>query len=152
METKEIRKEVFLAVLLIFSSMLILWQSYDYEAESRQFPVFLGWLYLLFSGINLIRVVPLFAKLSCVSDKFEKTTFLPLLVLASVSLYTLMIPWIGYYPATGLFLLIFMLTFGFWKKRGKQYLLAVAAFLVIVYLFFSIVLGTRLPTGELWGL
>ena len=45
-----------------------------------------------------------------------------------------------------------MLTFGYWKKSAKQYLLAAAVFLGIVYLFFSVVLGTRLPMGELFGL
>ena len=152
MEAKEIKKECTLAVLLLATGGLVLWQAYSYEPESRQFPVFLGWLFMLFSAINFVRLVPLFSKLSLISDKFEKKSFLPLLVLAFVSLYTLSIPWIGYYPATCLFLLIFMLTFGYWKKSAKQYLLAAAVFLGIVYLFFSVVLGTRLPMGELFGL
>lgn len=152
MEAKEIKKECSLAVLLLAVGGLILWQAYSYDPESRQFPVFLGWLFLLCSGVNFIRVIPAFNKLSLISDRAEKRSFLPLLVLSFVSLYTLSIPWIGYYPATGLFLLIFMLTFGYWKKNAKQYLLGAAVFLGIVYLFFSVVLGTRLPMGELWGL
>ena len=95
MEAREIKKECTLAVLLLATGGLVLWQAYSYEPESRQFPVFLGWLFMLFSAINFVRVVPLFSKLSLISDKFEKKSFLPLLVLAFVSLYTLSIPWIG---------------------------------------------------------
>ena len=44
MEQENIRKETFLATLLLLAGTLILWKGYSYEPDSRQFPVFLGWL------------------------------------------------------------------------------------------------------------
>ena len=42
MEQENIRKETFLATLLLLAGTLILWKGYSYEPDSRQFPVFLA--------------------------------------------------------------------------------------------------------------
>ena len=54
MEQENIRKETFLATLLLLAGTLILWKGYSYEPDSRQFPVFLGWLFVSFSILNAI--------------------------------------------------------------------------------------------------
>ena len=53
MEQENTRKETFLAAFLLLAGSLILWKGYSYEPDSRQFPVFLGWLFVSFSALKL---------------------------------------------------------------------------------------------------
>ena len=63
MEQENIRKETFLATLLLLAGTLILWKGYSYEPDSRQFPVFLGWLFVSFSILNAITLFKKFKPL-----------------------------------------------------------------------------------------
>ena len=70
MEQENIRKETFLATLLLLAGTLILWKGYSYEPDSRQFPVFLGWLFVSFSILNAITLFKKF-KAEKLSLSFE---------------------------------------------------------------------------------
>ena len=153
MEAKEIKKECTLAVLLLATGGLVLWQAYSYEPESRQFPVFLGWLFMLFSAINFVRVVPLFSKLSfdfrqvreeklpsssrsCFRESLHLIDSLDRLLSGHLS--------ISFNIHADIRLL----------EEKRKTVLAGGSCLPRhrLSVFFSVVLGTRLPMGELFGL
>lgn len=150
MEQENTRKETFLAAFLLLAGSLILWKGYSYEPDSRQFPVFLGWLFVSFSALN---AVTLFRKIKTeklsLSFNFHKLSFpLSLSVLLLVGAYAAAI----YYLSTFLFLILVMAGFGYVRKKNLLIYLGVTVlFLAGVYLFFTLLLGTRLPVGEIWA-
>lgn len=154
MEQENTRKETFLAAFLLLAGSLILWKGYSYEPDSRQFPVFLGWLFVSFSALN---AVTLFRKIKTeklsLSFNFHKLSFpLSLSVLLLVGAYAAAIPLLGYYLSTFLFLILMMAGFGYVRKKNLLIYLGVTVlFLAGVYLFFTLLLGTRLPVGEIWA-
>lgn len=154
MEQENTRKETFLAAFLLLAGSLILWKGYSYESDSRQFPVFLGWLFVSFSALN---AVTLFRKIKTeklsLSFNFHKLSFpLSLSVLLLVGAYAAAIPLLGYYLSTFLFLILVMAGFGYVRKKNLLIYLGVTVlFLAGVYLFFTLLLGTRLPVGEIWA-
>ena len=76
MEQENIRKETFLATLLLLAGTLILWKGYSYEPDSRQFPVFLGWLFVSFSILNAITLFKKFkAEKLSLSFEFHRPGF-----------------------------------------------------------------------------
>lgn len=80
MEQENIRKETFLATLLLLAGTLILWKGYSYEPDSRQFPVFLGWLFVSFSILNAITLFKKFkAEKLSLSFEFHRPGFPSLL-------------------------------------------------------------------------
>ena len=143
MEQENIRKETFLATLLLLAGTLILWKGYSYEPDSRQFPVFLGWLFVSFSILNAITLFKKFkAEKLSLSFEFHRPGF-PL---------SLTIPLLGYYLSTFLFLILVMAGFGCIRKRSLLVYLGVTLlFLTGVYFFFTLLLGTRLPVGDIWA-
>lgn len=153
MNSENIRRESFLAALLLIAGALILWNGYSYEPDSRQFPVFLGWLFLIFSVTNAVMLLKKL-KTEKLSQAFSfQLPKLPLsaAVLLSVSVYAAVIPLLGFYLSSILFMVLVMAGFGgFHRKKLAIYVGAATLFLIGVYLFFTLLLGTRLPVGELW--
>lgn len=154
MEQENIRKETFLATLLLLAGTLILWKGYSYEPDSRQFPVFLGWLFVSFSILNAITLFKKFkAEKLSLSFEFHRPGFpLSLTILLLVGTYAVAVPLLGYYFSTFLFLILLMAGFGCIRKRSLLVYLGVTLlFLTGVYFFFTLLLGTRLPVGEIWA-
>ena len=154
MNPESIRRESFLAALLLIAGGLILWNGYSYEPDSRQFPVFLGWLFLIFSAANAVLLFKKLRteKLSCVLSFQIPNLPLSAAVILSVSAYAAVIPFLGFYLSTLLFMGFVMAGFGgLNKKKLAVYVGAAVLFLIGVYLFFTLLLGTRLPVGELWS-
>lgn len=154
MEQENIRKETFLATLLLLAGTLILWKGYSYEPDSRQFPVFLGWLFVSFSILNAITLFKKFkAEKLSLSFEFHRPGFpLSLTILLLVGTYAVAVPLLGYYFSTFLFLILVMAGFGCIRKRSLLVYLGVTLlFLTGVYFFFTLLLGTRLPVGEIWA-
>ena len=154
MEQENIRKETFLATLLLLAGTLILWKGYSYEPDSRQFPVFLGWLFVSFSILNAITLFKKFkAEKLSLSFEFHRPGFpLSLTILLLIGTYAVAVPLLGYYLSTFLFLILVMAGFGCIRKRSLLVYLGVTLlFLTGVYLFFTLLLGTRLPVGEIWA-
>lgn len=154
MNPENIRRESFLAALLLITGGLILWNGYSYEADSRQFPVFLGWLFLIFSVANAVMLLKKLKaeKLSQALSLQMPKLSLSVAILLFVSVYAAVIPLLGFYLSTLLFMVLVMAGFGgFHKRKLAIYVGAAALFLIGVYLFFTLLLGTRLPVGELWS-
>ena len=150
MDKTKHQKETLLAIILLLLGGAILWNGYSYEPDSRQFPLFLGWLFIVFSVLNLGLILrkglPSFDGMKV--PVFSDSVF----ILALVCGYAVAIPFIGYYAATFLFLILVMFLFGRKSKTKKSlYLLTAAAFLCCVYVFFTLILGTQLPVGELFA-
>ena len=107
-----------------------------------------------FSALN---AVTLFRKIKTeklsLSFNFHKLSFpLSLSVLLLVGAYAAAIPLLGYYLSTFLFLILVMAGFGYVRKKNLLIYLGVTVlFLAGVYLFFTLLLGTRLPVGEIWA-
>ena len=99
MEQENIRKETFLATLLLLAGTLILWKGYSYEPDSRQFPVFLGWLFVSFSILNAITLFKKFkAEKLSLSFEFHRPGFpLSLTILLLIGTYAVAVPLLGYY-------------------------------------------------------
>ena len=120
MEQENIRKETFLATLLLLAGTLILWKGYSYEPDSRQFPVFLGWLFVSFSILNAITLFKKFkAEKLSLSFEFHRPGFpLSLTILLLIGTYAVAVPLLGYYLSTFLFLILVMAGFGCIRKRS----------------------------------
>ena len=159
MRSSELKKELMFAVLMVIISVAILFQAYGYAADSSQFPRFLAWSLMVLSILNILRMI----KLKSQEDSKAHSALWPnrwlvlsVLVLASVFLYTLASPFIGYYLSTVIFLVGFMGLYGRSCGIGwRGIVLACVIFLGTVYLMFSVFLGTQLPMGSLfegfWG-
>lgn len=120
MEQENIRKETFLATLLLLAGTLILWKGYSYEPDSRQFPVFLGWLFVSFSILNAITLFKKFkAEKLSLSFEFHRPGFpLSLTILLLIGTYAVAVPLLGYYLSTFLFLILVFQTYIITLRAG----------------------------------
>lgn len=97
--------------------------------------------------INMIRVAIREGVTSGLEDfkDFLPSQFFTLLIM--IILYLMLMPWLGFYLASILFMTASLL---FLKVKLWQIVLAEIAIFLLVYCAFTLFLEVRLPAGELW--
>lgn len=145
-----INKELFFSIAISVISALLTLQSFNYPAESSQFPRFLCILMLFFSFLILIRTVKNKSteKSGVTGGNFMATIKLPAAVFASAALYLLCMQYIGYFVSTVVYMALSMFFFG--ERRPLPIAAAVIIFLAVIYALFVSFLGLRLPEGVLF--
>ncbi|HCL87571.1 tripartite tricarboxylate transporter TctB family protein [Pulveribacter sp.] len=138
-----------LAVILVLLSAALLAQSFQYPAESSQFPRFLMGVQLLFSLVFLVQHWRLPLEAAPQGQPGVLASLVPALkVFLVTSLYILAIDYLGYFVATAAFLLGSMALFG--NRRLPVMALVTACFLALTYALFVAFMGVRLPQGLLF--
>jgi hypothetical protein len=141
--TRVLRRDLILAIVLMGICILLFMESRTYPGESSFYPwVILSLLFLL----SLVLFIRTLSDRKKAADLQLPASLLPKSVLLMAGLTAIyifvLIPFIGYYPSTFLFILVSLFYF---KTSRKMGLITMGVYFLIVYSFFELWLGVRMP-------
>ena len=148
------KKELGFSILVTIICALLVICSFSYAKESSQFPRFLTATMLALSLILLVQTLrsrprqPEMGETDQERSSFWASQKVPFLVFFIAALYVALIPVIGYFTSTILFLVGTMTLFG--RHRLFVMLGTSMIFLVVIYALFGRFLGLHLPEGMLF--
>jgi hypothetical protein len=138
---QHVRDRVSAVVLFVFAATAW-WVSRDYQAAARMVPHLLTSSMMVLSAIMFVRsFLPAFRSSDLASLFANKGNFAGALVL--ILAYFWLMPKLGYFTASTLFLLSFSLFLGF--RRSLWLVVSTAVFLVMVYGTFVALFERQLP-------
>ena len=140
------RINLFIGIISLISSLGILISSNNMPAQSAMFPKYLSIIF----GILSICLIAMSSKMKSEDDgKTEKFFSVPMIKgVILVLLYILLIQLMGFFIATSVFTIAFMVLY---KEKSKKKMLATMIGInVFIYVLFVLQLNVPLPNGLLF--
>lgn len=154
---KNVHQDIYIGLILIFLAGGLFVKNTSIKGEASLFPLILIILLVLFA---LFIIKDGYKKTKNIrngkEEKFEgeeeRLNFellkSPLGTFGIVSLYILLVTFIGFFPATFIFLVSFLIYMG--VKGLMKNVYVISGFMLFVYVVFVLQLNVRLPSGLLF--
>ncbi len=145
------RSDIGFSIMMYAVMALFLIPLLSYPGAVRIYPMLILVLYFLLTTAYLLAQLRNYKRTGIKDNDFKEIFegFLPrqiLIVAGLILLYFLLIPRIGFYVTTGLFMLATML---FLKVPVKHIIISLIVFFALLYGVFTLFLNVPLPTGLL---
>ncbi|MBK1623939.1 tripartite tricarboxylate transporter TctB family protein [Afifella marina] len=148
------KRDTWIAIAVMAVAAFAAWDVYGLKRGAALFPLlmssalFLGGAVLFVSSLRTRKAQDEVAQEGSETDEAPKRIWLPLVeVVVLTALFALAMPWIGFYPATFLYLAVF---FALRSELSRPAGLAVAVAMTgLIYVIFSLLLAVPTPVGPL---
>ncbi|MGP4079068.1 tripartite tricarboxylate transporter TctB family protein [Bacillus sp. Marseille-Q3570] len=152
--TRKIHQDLYVGLVIILISIFLYNKTFDLIEAAANYPrillvLFLGFgIIILLSGIKKTKSLRKEERVEYSGDEQPLSFGMlksPLVTLGIVVIYVFLLSIIGFFPATVLFMVVFL---GFMKvKDWKTYIFTIGGLNLFIYLVFVMQLNVQLPKG-----
>jgi len=142
-------KDRIIAIFLMIVSVYFAWHARQFPLNGDIFPIFsLSWVFLLSLFLLLSAVISKKPAEKVSSATFGESNKKPYVLLLLLVIQIVVMPIIGYFVSTGLFITIASIYLGI--RRARTIILTLVVLIPSLYFFFVSVLQANLPRGILF--
>ncbi|WP_339316325.1 tripartite tricarboxylate transporter TctB family protein [Oceanobacillus sp. FSL W7-1304] len=154
---RQLHQDIYIGFVLILIGLFLFVETLDFTQDSATYP---RGIIILFIFFSILIIIEGFRKTKLMKEKnvelFEgeesplhlSVLKSPLLSIAFVTIYAILIPALGFFVSTFLFSFVFLWFMG--VKKWKTYVLTAVGIDLFIYLLFVMQLNVRLPQGILF--